>query len=472
MSAAGSPGAGANGVAADLVAAMPDAGIQAPVAVAEEGLGWLAAYPWAQSAASIVLLLALAWLAYFALSRYAVRLLAVLTGKLPEGWRGALEHNRVVNRLLPVAPVLVVHYGVALLPHLPALAADFVQRLMLATLAVLIARAAGALLNVFHDLYNLRPGAQGRPIKGYVQVVKLLAYLLAGFMVIAALADQSPWFFISGLGAMTAILMLIFRDTLLSLVAGVQLVNNDLIRVGDWIEMPQFNADGFVIDIALNVVRVQNWDRTITMIPTHKFLEHSFRNWRGMFDSGGRRISRTVFLDIASIRFLRPDEIDRFRRFVLLKDYIEGKERELAEWNAANCPEDGTDIVANARHLTNIGTFRAYVTQYMKRHPQIHQDQLMLIRQMEPGPQGVGIQVYAFTRDTRWVQYEGIQGDIFDHILAIVPEFGLRVFQSPSGHDVARLGEALQLGRPERGPATVRALETPVLETQQGGGPR
>lgn len=433
----------------------------------DTGMAWFAAHPWLQTLTALVLLLALAWLMHAVLRRYLPDLLRPFTHRLSVNWSEALERNRVLLRALPGVPLLLIHSGIALVPHLPAALLEFTQRLTLAVLAIVLARTAGALLNVGHDLYTLQPGAGGRPIKGYIQVTKLLIYLTAAVVAIAQIADQSPWYFISGLGAMTAIIMLIFRDTILSLVAGIQLVNNDLVRVGDWIEMTQFNADGFVIDIALNVVRVQNWDRTITVIPTHKFLEHSFRNWRGMFDSGGRRISRTVFIDIASIRFLEPGEIERFRRFVLLRDYIEGKERELAEWNATHCPEDGGDILANARHLTNIGTFRAYVTQYIRRHPQIHQEQLMLIRQMEPGPEGVGIQVYAFTSDTRWVQYEGIQGDIFDHILAIVPEFGLRVFQSPSGHDIARAGETLLAGRPGRSPAMPHVVDAAALETQR-----
>lgn len=426
------------------IPAQGDLTVAGPVA---EMLGELSTHPWLQSLIGCTLLLTLAWLGHYLLHRHVLRLVAVITRRLPPTWNAALINNRAFERLAPLAPVFIIYHGIALIPHLPSALVDFVQRLMVATLAVLFARAASALLDVGHELYNLRPLSQGRPIKGYVQLLKLIGYLLAGILVIAALAKQSPWYFISGLGAMTAILLLIFRDTLLSLVAGMQLVNNDLIRVGDWIEMPQFNADGDVIDISLYVVRVRNWDRTITVIPTHKFLEHSFKNWRGMFESGGRRISRTVWIDMSSVRFLTQEEIERFRRFVLLRDYIEGKERELAEWNTANVPADGADIRANARHLTNIGTFRAYVTQYLKRHPQIHQEQLMLIRQMEPGPQGVGIQVYVFTRDTRWVYYEGIQSDIFDHILAIVPEFGLRVFQSPSGHDVTQVGAALQIGR-------------------------
>jgi miniconductance mechanosensitive channel len=274
-----------------------------------------------------------------------------------------------------------------------------------------------------------------------VQVAKLVLYIVATILAVAALANKSPLLFLSGLGAMTAVILLIFKDTLLSLVAGVQLTNNDLLRVGDWIDMAQFNADGIVIDISLNVVRVQNWDRTITAIPAHHFLEHSFRNWRGMTDSGGRRICRTIYIDMNSIRFLNADEIERYRAYLLVKDYIEAKERELAEWNAANCPPEGADIKANLRLLTNAGVFRAYVAAYVARHPQIHHDQMILIRQMEPTPNGVGIQIYAFSRDTRWLNFEAIQADIVEHVMAMLPEFGLRIFQAPGGHDVVNVGD-------------------------------
>jgi miniconductance mechanosensitive channel len=440
MTIAAAPGAEVAAISASPVAAVPE-----PVLNAERMAGylaWLDQMPWAQAATVATAVLLVAWLAHLLLSISARRLVDLMTRRLPDWWSAVINDNLVLQRLVPVLPVIIINRGVLLVPHLPPIAVDFVQRLMLATMAIIVARALGALLNAVHAIYQRYPIAQGRPIKGYIQIVKLVLYLLAGFMVIAALSNQSPWFFISGLGAMTAIVLLIFRDTILSFVAGIQLVNNDLVRVGDWIEMPQFEADGDVIDIALNVVRVQNWDRTITVIPTHKFLEHSFRNWRGMFESGGRRIKRTVYIDLSTVRFLTAEEIGRFRRFLLLRDYIEGKERELAEWNAAHCPPDQTDILANTRHLTNLGTLRAYISEYLKRHPQIHTDRIFLIRQMEPTSKGVGIEIYVFTKDTRWAFYEAIQSDIFDHVLAIVPEFGLRVFQQPGGADFARLGGA------------------------------
>jgi miniconductance mechanosensitive channel len=303
-----------------------------------------------------------------------------------------------------------------------------------------------AFLSAAHALYLRSAAAATRPVKSYVQLAKVFIYVVAGIFIIARLADQTPWFFVSGLGAMMAILLLIFRDTLLSLVASIQLTNNDLIRVGDWIEMPQFGADGDVVDIALHTVKVQNWDRTITVIPTHKFLDHSFRNWRGMFEGGGRRIKRSIHINMGTIRFLSEPEIARLRRFALLQEYIDGKLAELAEYNEPYLGDP--DAIVNARRLTNVGTLRAYIIAYLKNHPQIHDGLTFLVRQLAPTPEGLPIEIYVFTRDTRWAYYEAIQADIFDHILAIVPHFGLSVYQRPSGGDFgALLDEGLAPGR-------------------------
>jgi miniconductance mechanosensitive channel len=248
--------------------------------------------------------------------------------------------------------------------------------------------------------------------------------------------DRSPVIFLSGLGAMTAVLLLVFRDTILSLVAGVQMTTNDLIRVGDWIEMPQFQADGDVVAINLNSITVQNWDRTLTVIPAHKFLEHSFRNWRGMQESGGRRIKRAFHVDQTTVRFLTDEEVERFERWELLGDYIRRKREEVEAHNREHPSREGEVEMPHQRRLTNVGTLRAYLIEYLRNHPGVRQDMILLVRQLEPGPEGLPIEIYVFSADTRWVQHEGLQADIFDHILAMVPEFGLRVYQKPSGADL------------------------------------
>jgi len=304
---------------------------------------------------------------------------------------------------------------------------------------LVVARVIDAFLSAGHTIYMMTERSKRSPIKSYIQLGKVFVYVITTFLIIASLADRSPLIFLSGIGAMTAIILLIFRDTILSLVASVQLTNNDLLRVGDWIEMPQFDADGDVIDIALNTVRVQNWDKTITVIPTHKFLEHSFKNWRGMSESGGRRIMRDLFIDISSIRFLTYSEIQRLSESHLLREYIEAKMKDVSAYNEKHLINN-TKAITNGRWLTNIGTFRAYIIEYLKRHPRSNKNLLMLVRQLQPTETGLPLQVYVFTNTTAWAEYEAIQADIFDHLMAVASEFGIRIFQRPSGYDFRKEG--------------------------------
>lgn len=400
-------------------------------------LRWLPESTWGTALVALLVLVSIAFVLHLVAKRYLVRLAGAAMKRLPGWWVKELVDNKVLYRLVPLVPVVVIGRGIAFVPHLPDALVEVVQRLSQALVVLLIALAIGAALNVVNIIYNRYPISQSRPIKGYLQVLKLVLYIAAGILIVSALMAESPWVFLTGLGAMMAVVLLVFRDTLLSLVAGIQLVNNDLIRVGDWIEMPQFNADGDVIDISLNVVQVRNWDKTITSIPTHKFLEHSFKNWRGMFEVGGRRISRTVNIDMTTVRFLTADEVQRFGRFRLLRDYIEGKVAELEEYNRTHGTEGDSEIIANARHLTNLGTFRAYILEYLKQHPLVHHGFTTLVRQQQPGPEGLPLQIWTHIKDTRWIHYENAQSDIFDHILAVAPEFGLRIFQDPTGHDLA-----------------------------------
>jgi len=373
--------------------------------------------------------------------RVALPLVLRVVQRSRTSWDDVLVKHGVLARLVPIAAVVVVGRGVGLIVGLDAALVHFVERMALAVILLVAVRAFGALLTAVNEIYTRHPQALGRPIKGYLQGLKVLAYIGAAIVVIAALFDQSPWYLLSGLGAMTAILLLIFRDTLLSFVAGIQLTTNDLVRVGDWLEMPQFDADGDVVDISLNTVKVQNWDATITVIPTHKFLENSFKNWRGMFEAGGRRIKRAINIDVSTVRFLSPAEIERLSRVVVLREYMAAKTRELEAHNRATVPADAADLLANGRHLSNLGTFRAYIEGYLRVHPRLHQGRIQIVRQLHPTPEGVPLEIYVFTSDTAWVAYEGIQADIFDHVLAVAPEFGLRVFQAPAGSDLARLAD-------------------------------
>lgn len=365
-----------------------------------------------------------------------------------------LLHEGVLKCLVRLMPWLAINAGVQHVPHLNSGLATVLGNVTLAMVALQIVAALMAMLDALLFLQEKHSRDKGdqasahkvRSIKSYVQLGKLMLILAGAIVTVALLLDRSPLIVLSGLGAMSAVLMLVFKDTILSFTAGVQLSSNDMLRIGDWIEMPQVGADGDVIDIALHTVKVQNWDKTITTIPTWRLMSESYRNWRGMSESGGRRIKRTLQIDVSSVRFLHTDEIAHFSQFALLQDYMQAKRTAVEHTNAEARAVLGerVELIANQRRLTNIGTFRAYVAAYLQAHPDIHQDMTLMVRTLQPTAEGVPLEVYCFTTTTKWALYEGIQGDIFDHLLAVLPEFGLQLYQHPSGNDM-RAGLA-QLG--------------------------
>lgn len=388
----------------------------------------------------VLMLVAVVLLSLLALPITRYHLLRLVLRLIKHGnpvWAEKLHESSLFPRLAWAAPLLIFYQGLQFIPILPPELILFFSRLTQASLLLVAVRSLSALLVLINSIYITLPSARDRPINSYLQVANIVAHLLAVVVIIAILIGQSPWLFLSGLGAMTAVTMLVFRDTLLSLVAGMQLTANDLIRLGDWIEMPQFGADGDVVEISLHAVSVQNWDKTITVIPTHKFLDHAFKNWRGMQESGGRRIKRAININLSSIRFLAEAEIDRFGRFALLQDYVAQKKKDIEAHNREH--DYDNDLIVNVRRLTNVGTLRAYIISYLRQHPKIHQDMTFLVRQLDPTSKGLPIEIYVFVADTAWVAYEGVQADIFDHIFAIVSEFGLSVFQEPSGDDLRQL---------------------------------
>ncbi len=384
----------------------------------------------------LVLVAVAAYLADKITKRILLATVARIVRRTTFTWDDVLQKHHVFGRLAHIAPALAVYYGILLVPGIGAALTNLTRQVALTTMVLVSLLSVGAFLNAIHEIYASSQISKGRPIKGYMQIAKIVLYILGGIVALATLVGKSPAVFLTGIGAMTAVLLLIFRDTILSFVASIQIASNDMVRVGDWIEMSQFGADGPVVDVALHTIKVQNWDKTITTIPTHRLINDSFKNWRSMSESGGRRIKRAILIDMNSIRFLDEADIERFGRFALLKDYIAEKKRELEEYNEKVAPEH-SGIIANAKKLTNIGTFRMYIVQYLRAHPKIHNRMTFLIRQLQPTDHGLPIEVYVFSNDVDWVAYEGIQSDIFDHLLAIVPEFGLRVFQLPSGRDLA-----------------------------------
>ena len=333
------------------------------------------------------------------------------------------------------APAVVLYIGVAHYPEFLDLGRRIILAFIFAVLMLLLVR----LLSVSLDIYQLYPISKERPIKGYIQLAKLVIYLLGAIVVISTLLDRSPWGMLGGLGAVTAILLLVFRETILSFIAGIQLVSNDLVRKGDWIELPQYGADGDVVDMALHTVKVRNWDNTYVTIPTYKIIESSFKNWRGMSESGGRRIKRSLLIDQTSVRFCDEEMLARFANFKRLAPYIETKKKELAEANAGLDTEKTLQLPLNRRSLTNLGTFRAYCQAYIEESEYFRNDMTMMVRQLAPSPEGLPFEIYVFSNDINWVNYEGIQADLFDHLLAVLPFFELRVFQNPTGTDFQTL---------------------------------
>ena len=356
-------------------------------------------------------------------------------------WDDVLVQRKAFHRLSHLAPALVI-YGMA--PYalqtegLITLAQGGAKVYML--LAGLL--AIDAVLNSANDIYQKYEVSRRMPILGYLQVVKMVLTIAIAIFALAIIIGESPVVLFTGLGALTAVILLIFKDSILGLVAGIQLVANDMVRPGDWIEMPKYGADGDVVEITLNTLKVRNWDKTISTVPTYALISDSFKNWRGMSESGGRRIKRSVFIDISSIRFCSPEMIEQFSKIHLVRDYVAGKRKELEEFNRKH--EVDESVMANGRRMTNVGTFRMYLVAYLRNHPKIHQDMTFLVRQLQPTEKGLPIEIYVFSNDQAWANYEDIQADIFDHIFAALPEFGLRPFQNPTSHDVASVGEGLQ----------------------------
>lgn len=386
---------------------------------------------------TVVTILLLAAVLYLLLSRIAVRLMNTVADRTRGNWAKSMVRRGVFHRLAALGPGLLIHAlaGLWLTPAgTPLLVVQSAAHLWLLLTGLL---ALFALLDALLDSYDSLPFARHIPLRGLMQGVKLVAVLVVGIIAIALLMGKSPALLVSGLGAMTAVLMLIFKDPILGFVAGIQLSANRMLAVGDWLEMPKYQADGDVIDITLTTVKVRNWDQTITTVPTYALISDSFKNWRGMQEAGGRRIKRSLFVDMHSVRFLRPDDIVRLQKAQLISQYIMDKMDDIGRFNREHNIDPDSPV--NGRHLTNLGTFRAYLLAYLKAHPGIHAGLITMVRQLQPTPDGLPIEIYAFTRDTAWGVHEGVQADIFDHILAVVPEFGLRVFQSPSGSDVRGL---------------------------------
>jgi miniconductance mechanosensitive channel len=345
----------------------------------------------------------------------------------------------IVAKLRPyrfawIAPLLVIYYSAGLLPN----SADLIRDIILFLIAWLVIITLNSLLNGVNAIYEASSFYRGDSIQVYIDLIKILLVLVGIVLSISWFTGKSPLVLLSGLGALMAVLLLVFHDTILSFVAGLQIQSNDLVNEGDWIEMPSYDADGEVLNISLHSVKVQNWDMTLTVIPTFKLVEAPFKNWRGMQEAGGRRIKRSIHVDVTSVRFCDEELIGRLREIDLIKDYVETELAALEQWNREHHVNPRSPV--NGRQLTNLNAFREYVLAYLRSRTDLHQDKMtLLVRQLEPGPSGLPIEVYAFTTTVDWIEYEEIQAEIFGHLVAAVPEFGLRLFQEPSGIDFQAL---------------------------------
>ena len=402
---------------------------------------FLSQFPKTELLLMVVLLVLVAWITNFVVKRVLLKAMTKLLNMTPLRHTFMSGHSGIMQRIANIAPALVIYYGIGQITELPETLVAVVKKSCEIFFYLISAMIISHFLDLVNTLWMRRPISAEKPIKGYLQVLKIIIYCICIIYIISDLMGKDPAVLLTGLGAMAAVLMLIFQDTILSFVASVQISSNNMIKLGDWIEMPQLNADGDVIDIALHTIKIQNWDKTITTIPTKKFLTDSFKNWRGMVEAGGRRIKRSIFLDQNSIHFLTEEEWKHLHHFSLLKGYLDEKEKEISEWNEK---QENKQYAINRRRITNIGTFRAYVDRYLHHHPKIHSDMTLLVRQLDLTSRGLPLEIYCFTNDIRWAAYEDIQSDIFDHLLAILPEFGLRVFQEPSGLDLSRFSDSVK----------------------------
>ena len=359
------------------------------------------------------------------------------TKRAPHQWNTLLMKRRVVHHLIHILPGVLVYFLLPLAFVRGKEILDFSQKICAVYIIAAILFTINGLLLVMLDVYNARDKQKNRPLKGFVQVLQVLLFFIGGIIVVSVLIGKSPMTLFAGLGASAAVLMLVFKDSILGFVAGVQLSANDMLRIGDWIALPGGVANGVVEEITLNTVKIRNWDETISTVPPYTLVNNSFQNWRGMRESGGRRVKRSINIDMTSVRFCTPEMLAKYRKIQLLKDYVEQTEEVIEKYNVENGIDNS--ILVNGRRQTNLGVFRAYLTAYLKSLPDVNKELTCMVRQLQPTDHGIPMELYFFCAIKDWVPYEGVQADVFDHVLAIIPEFDLQVFQSPSGRDFQRV---------------------------------
>ena len=390
--------------------------------------------PWVSRWLVTFLILVLAWLMNHLAKGFMLRFLRFCIKNSKTQWDDKLVQRNLFHRLSHLAPIIVISFFLPQIwvghPTAEGLIDAFSQ--IYTMLVVLL--VVQALLDAFHDVYRTFEWSKQVPIYSFIQAIKLIVYMVGGVFIVAKLMGKDPSVIFGSLGALTAVLMLVFKDSILGFAAGIHLTTNKMLSLGDWLEMPKYGADGDVIEIGLTTVKVQNFDKTITTIPTYTLISDAFKNWRGMSESPGRRIKRSILIDLHSIRFCDEALLESLASIQAISGYIREKQKEVQAFNQ-QLVTGGSDHPANGRRLTNIGTFRAYLVAFLRQHPLINQEMTLLVRQLEPTPRGLPLQIYVFSSDKRWVEYEGIVSDLFDHILSVMKEFDLRAYQEPSGLD-------------------------------------
>ena len=396
---------------------------------------WVQGYPILYDNLKFIGVFGLSVVSYFIVKRIVYIIVKTITAKTKTKIDDLVFNEKLIRRISIIAPVFVLNRFSYLLPQFE----NEIEILSAILIVLMIMLTVGSFLTSYNEIYERIGKNADRPIKGYLQVAKIFIYLFGAIFIIGIITGQNVWNLFAGLAAASALILLIFRDTILSSVASVQISSYDLIRKGDWIEMKKYGADGDVIDISLNIIKVQNWDKTIAVIPTYKLLEESFINWRGMQMTGSRRIKRSILIDVNSVKFCDEEILNRLKKYQLISEYLETKTEEIKKHNVEK-GVDETQLI-NGRRLTNLGTFRIYLENYLKQRQDVNTGLTFMVRHLDPGPTGIPIEVYVFAATTEWVKYEGIQADIFDHIFAVVPLFDLKVFQTPSGTDFRYLKE-------------------------------
>jgi len=394
-----------------------------------------------------LLILVIGVILYYITKYIIIRIIKKIASRTASKWDDVLLEKKVFNRLAFLIPgILVYQSAPASLSEFPPSLIQLVLKLTNIYIILIFLMVINSFFNAIYEVYQKSDYAKYHPIKGYIQVGKIIVFIIGSLLILSYFFNQSPLYMLGGLGAFSAVLLLIFKDPILGFVGGIQLSANDMVRQGDWISMPKFGADGTVLEISLTTVKVQNFDNTITTLPTYALVSESFQNYRGMKESGVRRIKRSISIDMSSVKFCTGDMLDRFRKVSILKAYVDTTQQMLEQYNLEN--DIDNSIPVNGRRQTNIGVFRAYLEAYLSNHPSIHNDSEQLVRQLQPTSSGIPVEIYAFIEETEFIKFEHIQSDIFDHILAIVPQFDLRVFQSPTGEDL-RQGNAAYWDRNE-----------------------